>query len=416
MLSRLGTPILGETRRIVTLQVVATVGALIVNLLAVRALSASGFGKLALALQIAYLASVTLLMGLERAISIAMPRSDLGESLAVMRKLLRRPLELFAISTGGIGLVIAHNWSMELGFLVIASGIFILGNALHRAIQAAAISAGRLTSVVWLTAAIYAITSSAAVVLWAVEASRPWQWMILQAAPVFVASVIFIAWNADSNEIDVQGTPLKSNLRRIGYNLFAGSVLNLPTIRPDRLLLPLLSGFGDLGVYVIAASLGELVAWPFQAYANASLPEWRQQYQARPASGVPGSVMPALLGSLVFAAGYWVLGAISIVPLFGASYQPALKLLPYWAVVVVTYAISRVLLARVMAMGAARTASMVEAGGILVATIGCVLLIPRLHGIGASIAVVAGYGVAIGLSSTALYRAGRVHTNQVMGH
>lgn len=383
-------------------QFVAAGTAFVVNVLAARALDPSGRGELALALQIAYLATLLLLLGTDRSLVTTYAGAPARAGLAGARSLLLVPVAVTtAVAVLGALAPLPQAW--RAGLLAVAA--FALANAALRALRSIAIASGRqrgfLVTTVVSQASLLAV--AAGLYVGAVDDVLVWvgAYVLITALPV---AVCWHRWarapsrdGSDEAPVDARSGPdpgLRTAARREGLVLLPSSLALAGTLRLDRLLLVGLGSPAALGVYASVATMTELVAWPAQAWADSRLGRWRLAHQR-------GELL--LLRPLVVAAGLLagagVVVAVAVrgllVPLLGQAYATAGALVVPLVVAAVVFGVSQLAITGLIAQGRAGVASGVEVVGFVVSAAAYVALIPTLGGLGAAYGSLVGYGTSL---------------------
>lgn len=163
-------------------------------------------------------------------------------------------------------------------------------------------------------------------------------------------------------------------------------------LRGDRLLLPWLGSYDDLGIYIVVATLSEFAIWPIQNHLDAQAPRWHQRFLA-------GEMR--CRGPLLIAFGYGIAaglvllaaGHLLVVPVFGAEYRASTVLLVPLSIGTAFLSVSRAAIGLGVAAGRARVALAADIPAMVVCLGACVLLIPRYGALGAAVASALAYGV-----------------------
>jgi O-antigen/teichoic acid export membrane protein len=178
-------------------------------------------------------------------------------------------------------------------------------------------------------------------------------------------------------------------------------------LRADRLLVPLLASYYQLGIYVVAATMTELASWPLLQYIDSQTRGWVTRF-------VQGTLSPwrIFAGTSIFSvclsAAVAVPAYIAIPVLFGADYHEAQPLILILSIATALFGISRVAIGLATVAGVAHWPGWINGAGLVSSLAFCVLLIPRYGALGASYASLISYGVCAGLAIVAVARVSRL--------
>ena len=168
-------------------------------------------------------------------------------------------------------------------------------------------------------------------------------------------------------------------------------------LRLDRLLIPWLASNSQLGLYIIVATMTELLCWPVQHYVDSHVPKWRNEHRAGLLSVsrvTLRSVAYVAVAAAATAVPVWLL----IVPLFGTEYVGARSLVVPLIIAACCYGVSRVSVGLCLATGRVRSPMFSDGAGALVMLVLCLTLIPGQGAMGAALASLAGYFTAAAIS------------------
>lgn len=283
--------------------------AFLANILMSRLLGPAGRGVVGGALQIAYVVGPLLVLGLDLALLRGEYRT-LG-----FRVLLRRPLwislSLLAL-TAAIGLVIPPVNAVTIGLAVIAA----FGFASLTLLRSWAI--GRGVTPLYLRAAFLfqSFLGSAALLLAHYGVRQPVMWLLPYLAPAAIAAIYALRPR--------RGLRIPSRLVRQGLTHAPGQMATILLNRMDRLLLIALAGPASLGLYLAVATFLESGGWLARGVADWRVRRMVSETQKR-------SVMAkSAAEATVTIVGYGVLAVvlnITLVPLFGSSFEAARDLI-----------------------------------------------------------------------------------------
>ena len=386
-------------------QLVVAGTAFSVNVLAARALGASGRGDLALLLQVAYLATLALLLGVDRSLVTTYAGAGAGEGLRAAARLLRVP----ALVAGAAALLAAlaplpGPWRAGIAVVV----VFALSNAALRALRAVAIASGRQLGylLVVVTGQGALLASAAALLVAGVDQVLVWVavYVVVTALPVAVC------WRrlarpgrgpgpsgdgVGAHGIGADATAARiASARREGWALLPSSVAQAGTLRLDRLLLAALASSTSLGVYASVATMTELLTWPVQAWADSRLGRWRQAHREGRLRVGPAIALTAL--ALVVGGAVLALAVrAALVPLLGPEYRSARSLVVPLVAAAALFALAQLVITALIARQRAGAASTVEVVGFVVSVAAYAVLIPRTGAMGAAHGSLIGYGTTL---------------------
>ena len=383
-------------------QIVMAATAFAANILAARALQPSGRGELALLLQIAYLCSLGLILGLDRSAPAVYNAAPVAVATRGLLRLLLVP------SLAGLALCLAvisvldTIWPSQgpwrVGLLL--AGLFAVVNAFVRATRGIAIATGRQWQYLRYTFVSQGLLLVLIGMLLLSGGGSSTTWMSAYLIAGLVPTVGFlVVWLRGGTTGDVRATPLRRAARREGLLLLPAAMANSGMLRVDRLLLPAMASTAALGVYASVATMTELLSWPLISFADARLGMWRAAYDRGQLH--VGAALGVAVCYVVLAG--TVLGVVIrevVVPLFGEGYRSAPALV--WPLVTAAgvFGIGQVLVSVLTARRRNGLASFAEAAGFVVSLVGYVLLIPREGALGAA------HGSLIGYTAGALVAAG----------
>ncbi len=397
-------------------QVVVAGVAFLANILAARALHPSGRGELALLLQIAYLSSLGLILGLDR----SAPAVYTGTPLHVVTRGLLRLLVVpsligLALCLGLIAVVDATGaglGSWRLGILL--AGLFAVVNAFVRAIRGIAIATGRQVQYLRYTIGSQVLLLVLIVVLLLRGGSSSNTWMFAYLiSGVVPAAILLVGWLRSEDFPAVGRGPdeprsalLRRAARREGVLLLPAAMANSGMLRVDRLLLPAMASTAALGVYASVATMTELLSWPLISLADARLGRWRaahDQGELRVGKAIAAGAAYAVIAGAALA----VLMLVVLVPLFGPEYRSAPELV--WPLVVAAgvFGIGQLLVSALTARRRSGLASTAEAVGFGVSLVAYVILIPHYAALGAAYGSLIGYAAGASVAAASLLVPGR---------
>ena len=250
------------------------------NLLAARVLGPGGRGQVAAALQVSYLFSFLVVMGLDRSLAMVAPAAAVGDSWSVAKAAMKRRSTVMAflgVIVSAVGFAIDEPRIWTFAFAV---GLMAVFNGHFRVIESALINADRAKVMVPIQVLSGATTLVLLGGLAIVSTTVVGIWFA-----AYVASSIVVVLVANRKLLRLDGASLTGQpptvdrrvWSRAGLRLLPASMAGFATLRSDRLLLPLLSGSEELGLYVVAATFVDLASVPVESLANVLLPRWRSR-------------------------------------------------------------------------------------------------------------------------------------------
>jgi O-antigen/teichoic acid export membrane protein/O-antigen ligase len=381
-------------------QVCVAGSALVVNVLAARALAPSGRGELALLLQVAYLGSLLLLLGIDRSLVAVFGGSPPGTAAKALLGLLLRPSGL-GLALALLLLVVPAPWPPSWSRWLAVAALFAVVNAFVRGGRAAAIAADRQADYVRFTLQSQALllAGAAALAVAGVQDTGAWLSVYLGSAALPTA-VQLLRWRprrADAGREAVSAT------RREGLQLLPAAIATSGMLRLDRLLLPALASTAALGLYAGVATTTELLSWPLGALADARLGRWRADADAGRLGArriLLGCALYAGVGALAVA---WLVATLFL-PLLGPSYAPARPLVAPLVAAAGVLGLEQVAVTLLVARRRNRAASAVETVGFAVSVLGYLTLIPAHGALGAAYGSLLGYAAGLLVACALLAR------------
>lgn len=387
------------TTTLLAFQALTAGTAFVANIAAARTLEPAGRGELALLLQIAYLATLGVLLGTDRSVVTTCSGCSPRTVARVAARLLWTPGAL-VLPVTVVVLVLPvpglADWRVGLAF----AALFTVVNAFTRAVRAVAIAAGRRREYLGFGAATAVLMLVSIGVFVAAGVTSSAVWMVGYVVAGLIPTVVLLArWARTPDEDRADEPDLRSRARKEGLALLPATVAHSGTLRIDRLLLAGLASTTALGIYATVATMTELIAWPLLAYADSRLGRWREAFDAGTFS---------LRRVLLATASYSVLAAVvvavgmhlALVPLLGEEYASAQELIGPLVLAAVVFGVSQILVTALTATRRAARASVVEVSGVVVSVIAYVVLIEQAGALGAAWGSVVGYA-AVGIFASA---------------
>lgn len=377
-------------------QVVTASSSLIVNVIAARAMGPDGRGALALYLQLSYVASAVLLLGIDR--SFPAKSGPIARWRQAYRQLVSLTAPGVALVAGVILLATVFGSVTNLaGWPGLALFALTVGNSGLVGMRSSAMTTGRGLSLLIATSVVQAALIGSSVLLAGAGQAEPIWWLWAYAAATIVPCALVWA-GGQRKSAESLSRQDRHVLRRYGLRLLPAVLANIVMLRSDRLLLPALSGAEQLGLYIVVAAIAELIAWPVQSWVDANLRKWSDWSAA-------GVLRPEKLLVVTFAYALLAVACVGtsanllLLPLFGAEYRDSLELVWPLAAASGLYAVSRCGLGLAVASGSARNAALADVGGMLFAAALYVAFIPSHGALGAAWGSLVGYGFSALVSS-----------------
>ncbi|MCM0675383.1 polysaccharide biosynthesis C-terminal domain-containing protein [Micromonospora phytophila] len=380
----------------------AAAASLLINVLAARTLGPAGRGNVALLLQVGYLTNMLAMAGTDRAYPVMIPpqRGALAATGDAIRLVLPSGA-IFLLASIPLVFTIGAGTSSGAGLTVVAFLVaalaMVAGGAVRTAAAASGVAgpfvAGAITGQLVLVVAVAGLA--------VLDVESPGLWLLAYGAALSLTPVI--AW-ALLRRQPAGASPDSGHLRqarRLGLRLLPAGLAGMVMLRADRLLLPWLGSYEQLGLYIVVATVAEFAVWPVQSYVDAQAARWHRQHL----TGTLRRARPMLAATAYgLAAGVALLGAGSLLvpPVFGDEYRGSVALLAPLAAGTLFYSVSRVAVGLGVATGRARSALVADIPAMVVALAAYVLLIPEWGALGAAVGSAVAYGVGAVLAVSTL--------------
>ncbi len=389
--------------RLVLAQLIVGAASLIINALAARSMGLDGRGMLALLLQVTYLANMLAVAGTDRSYPATVPigRSVRGTSADTLRLMAPSAVAVLLIAAPIVH-TIGGRWSGGGLLTVAAFALTTIVLVATASLRTGAAASGDVRPYVTATFTAQILLVAATTVLTVAGTDSPTIWLLVYG--LALGSGPALAWMIlRRRPFELEPTHGLSPARRLGLRLLPAAVASMVMLRADRLLLPWLGSYDQLGLYIVVATVAEFAIWPVQSWIDAQSPRWHQQFLA-------GELRRA--GPLLGAAAYGVAAALAlllagnllVVPVFGAEFRDSVQLLPPLAAGTVCYAISRVAIGLSVAATQARGAIAADVPAMIVALAAYIVLIPRYGAMGAAMGSAGAYALGA-ILAVALLRA-----------
>lgn len=369
-------------------QILAAGSAFVVNLLAARVLNPTDRGDLAFALQLAYFATVFVVMGLERPLMAAREGTFNDEMRVFVRLTLPGTLVLLPI----ILIVTSFSPLSEkwfwLGALFIAG--YVALNSLTRGVRVAYVASKNWKRFSFNAIGSQLLIMGGAVVLVSLDISSPVHWMLVYFLSTLPAVVLLVISLLKRNTSSKLPKHKRRELRRRGWVLLPSEFSNTAMLRSDRLFLPVLGSSADLGLYVTVATVLEMSAWPVKQWVDASLRRWSKS-QDTLRDRVPGLLIRSFLLLVGTSALLGVAAYVMIRLFLPPAYMAAAPVILPLGIASVIYGITRVQQGILISFGAAGRVSVVDMVGTVVSIAAYVALIPGFGMLGAAYGSIIGY-------------------------
>lgn len=363
--------------------------AMAANLASARVLGATGRGEVAMVLQSSYVLVTLVILGRDRALTVAAidppPVTEpLADQLALSRAALWWSLPASVVVTQ-----VAFGFSLR-SLLVAAllGGLVVLGVAMRMS-RAGAILIADSGPFLRRVVAGQVMLGAAVVVLYVLHVDTSTMWIsayLLGGLPLVVPYL-----RQGRQQLDAAS---RAGVRRRGVGVLPTSVAEILLLRFERLLLPLMASFSSLGVYVAIATMTELASWPAQQYADAKSPTWTRE-------GLSSDLVRrdfgiSMLVSIGCAVPLGVVAWVALEPLFGPEFAAGGSLVPPLVLASVGTALYRVVFAMSISADQPAVGRVLTLSGFLAALV----VYPLAIWLGG--AVGAAWGSAAGLLGSAL--------------
>jgi O-antigen/teichoic acid export membrane protein len=358
------------------------------NILAARAMGPVGRGQIAQFLQIGYVVAVVALAGVDRAYPVLAADPPLAVAIRHTIRLVTPGVAVVAGCCLLMWPVLAMGGS-PLSGSVAALALLVAGSAGMAALRAAATAAGvggpfRRTSVV---GQIGLVATGGVLVFFRVDAAT---WWLLAYGTWLLLPVLY--WRQRAASVNLAVEPVLLNrIHQLGWRLLPPTLATMVMLRSDRLLLPVLGSYQQMGVYIVVATVTEVAVWPVQAFLDAHGPRWARQWPTRRTQSLIFAVVVGVL--MVAGTGLVAACQVLVVPVFGDAYAAAAGLAVPLAIGAVLFGIGRVGAMLLVAAHATRRVLVAEMGAAAVAVVVYLWLIPTRGAWGAAVGSAVAYGV-----------------------
>lgn len=365
----------------------------LVNLIAAYGLDPTQRGLLAFVLQIGYFLTIVALFGTERPF-IRQIRDRFDISAALLVRILA-PGYLMPVLIAA-GAVVA--WVFGDGTIAVTAAWLVLlvaGNMHLRITRAAFIASGAWRTFINTTVVSQALTLGFAVILALLGVNEFSVWLAGYAVALLVPTLVVARHALAARATENGGRMTCGQVRREGLTLLPASLGNTAMFRSDRLLLPVLAGPAQLGLYIVVAAALEVAVWPIQQWADSKLNAWKEAGTgSRRKVAIPlilksagvVALLAMFLGSLVLVILLFVLPE---------EYEDSVALIAPLVIANVIYGATRTQQGLAIAAGHARLVSVAEVAGMVVSLMAYLILIPYWGGMGAALGSVIGYAVCL---------------------
>jgi O-antigen/teichoic acid export membrane protein len=305
--------------------------------------------------------------------------------------MLRLPL----LATIGLSVLVALWFSPDAKTFVVfvSSYLLMVGGSLYfRMTRAAAI----LSKTTWAFALALGICqlflTGTSMVLLFYGFSEPILWVAIYGITLALPLFIWHRRQLATQSARYTLGNAEPTVRRLGLRLVPSALMEIFLLRLDRLILPAVGTYRDLGIYVVAATFTELTLVFVRQYIDARIPRWtRDSIAGRLARARILLTTAALSGGLSLVVA--LVSYLSIPVLFGHQYQEATSLLPALALAAALYGWSRAGAALAAVQRATLQVWLINATGAVIGVAAYLLLIPKLGALGAAYGSAIGYGV-----------------------
>lgn len=378
---------------LITAQVVVGAVSLVINAMSARTMGPRGRGDLALLLQITYVANLIAVAGVDRSYAATVPpEHDVRSAIRDTVRLVAPTAAVVIVGAAAVAWWIdgsgRHQRMLAATGLVLTAVSLVAASTLRTAATATGVTRPYVLSA--LVGQVTLLASAALLTAAGVGSSD--LWLLGYGAALSVGPLAAWLLLRRSGGPPARATRDLSAARRLGLRLVPAALASMVLLRGDRLLLPWLGSYDDLGIYIVVATLSEFAIWPIQNHLDAQAPRWHQRFLA-------GEMR--CRGPLLIAFGYGIAaglvllaaGHLMVVPVFGAEYRASTVLLVPLSIGTAFLSVSRAAIGLGVAAGRARVALAADIPAMVVCLGACVLLIPRYGALGAAVASALAYGV-----------------------
>ncbi|MDO5373673.1 MAG: hypothetical protein Q4F10_09495 [Corynebacterium glutamicum] len=389
-------------------QLLTAASSFVVNLLSSSVLLPEARGSLALLLQITYLFAIIAVLGVERPF-LRRVQGSFQHALRSYISLTRiGSLIVFIPALGAIFYLFDRDFSMAVALF--AMGFFIVFNTVGKGVRVASIASSDVKIFVVNVMIVQIGTILMAVLLAGFNVKSATVWYLGYTISGALVLVLFLVRSSSVSPPDFDPA-WRKEIRSAGLRLLPASFGNTAMVRSDRLILPVLAGTAQLGIYTVVATVMEIATWPIKQWVDSSLHRWSQ---SQPNKGLPLSVVlkTGALAAAFSALLSVVLGLVAFASIewfFPEEYAPATNLIVPLGVASVVYAVSRTQQGMLVAEGYAGRVSFVELSGMIFSVGAYLVLIPPFGALGAAYGSIIGYfiTVLVGLAVHIFARRGR---------
>jgi O-antigen/teichoic acid export membrane protein len=381
----------GIAPQLLAAQLATALASLAINIVAARTMGPEGRGALALALQLAYVATALCTLGVDKAYPAVRPHGRQPDLNSAQGDLVRLVVTPTAICCGLVA-VIGCTTPLLGGHALAYSGAFVtllFGNVLLVLMRSAASASSQAADYVRAVVIAQTVLLALTLALAAASVENTQTWLAVYGASLAVPAVFFVLRRR--GRVRKDHAAARRIARRMGTRLVPAAISNMIMLRSDRLLIPLFGSTEQLGLYVVVATITETLAWPVQAYVDSRIPHWAQAHCAGSLSlRRVGMGIGAVLALCVLLVGG--VASVAVVPLFGTEYRPSLNFVWPLAVAAGLYGMARLGVGVSIARGRPSHALAIEVTGMVAAFAAYLLLIPALGALGAAWGCLIGYG------------------------
>jgi O-antigen/teichoic acid export membrane protein len=386
---------------LLTGQATVALFALSINLFAARTMGPDGRGELAFFLQVSYVLAAVGAGGQDKAYPASITSTPtIWRSLNDISRLLWLPICITSVAAFVIGAFVTQHGADARYLMASALALLVVGNISSTGLRAAssAASSGKMFLCVNVVAQGTLAFTAIALTLTGKDSPSIWlaAYAVCIAAPPLAAALI-----ARHRQIPITGERIGQlrTARRLGFKILPSAVATIICLRSDRLILPWLAGYKELGLYIVVATLCELIVWPVQAWIDANIPSWHRMHIAGELRRGKMLLVAALYA--LFASGVMIIACrVLIIPVFGAEFRGSLTLVAPLALGSSLYAISRVAVGLSLAAGRAKIGIAADLSAMIGGLVAYLTLIPHFGALGAAFGSLGAYGISALVATT----------------
>jgi O-antigen/teichoic acid export membrane protein len=300
-------------------QIVVLASSLAANVIVARAIGADGRGAVAFILQASYIVTAVSALGRDAAYPATARVEDFPSALREQSRLMLVP----ALAVAGICVLIlafadgAMSFGAEAAIVLAALS---WGGLISRMSRASALASRVVRWHLAVVSTSQALLLAVLVALWSAGATDPNQWLWAYAAtgalPYLILTISLGRGRRTAGSLRLT--------RQFALRLYPSTLVEIAVMRADRILIPILANYAELGRYVAVATMAEVSAWPARQYADSRVAYWARKRPTPRGWGKEIAIVVALAAVPATVAGLAIF--VWLVPIFGTDFAPATNL------------------------------------------------------------------------------------------